>query len=93
MPVVNVHRYALSGVDGTYAQAFDALVINGPTEFVLTTGPSWAAGTWVVATYNSLSFTSPYTIADVTVDASATGLTAGTVTDDTINKRLTVVLF
>ena len=93
MPVVNVHRFALTSTTSTYAQPFDDLVINGPTEFVLGTGPSWAAGIYVIATYNSITFTSPYTIADVTVDASGTGLSESSVTNDTVNKQLTVTLF
>lgn len=90
MPVVNVHRWVNATVNTAYEQSFVDLVIDGPTEFFLGTGPTWTAGTYSLARYSG-TFTG--SVSDISVNVGATGRTwAPPAVHDVTNKRITVTL-
>jgi hypothetical protein len=90
MPLLRIQRYKSAvSVLTTYEQAFTNLTISSPTEFFLGTGPTWAAGTYSLASYSG-TFTG--SISDVSVNVGSTGRTAAAPVLDTVNKRITVAL-
>ena len=90
MPVVNVHRWINATINTSYEQAFVNLVIDGPAEFSLGSGPTWTAGTYSLASYSG-TFTG--SVLDISVNVGATGRTwVPPVVHDATNQRITVTL-
>jgi hypothetical protein len=73
MPIVNVHRYVVAGdrVGGT-VEIDDLDLTNGLT-VEMRNPPFNATGVWTIISYNTI--TGP--VSNITIDASATGFTAG----------------
>lgn len=91
MPLLRIQRYKPTAiiVNTDYQQEYVDLVVSGPWEIYLGTGPTWAAGTYSLAHYSG-TFTG--SISDVSVDTGSTGLTAAAPQLDTVNQQITVAL-
>jgi hypothetical protein len=91
MPVVNVHRYVITGdqVGGT-VEIDDLDLTNGLT-VEMRNPPFSSAGTWTIIAYTTGVNVNSGTVAAITI-VPPSGFTAGTPTLDAVNKKIKVVL-
>lgn len=95
MPLVFVQRYTLSAVVGgtQYIDDGGVLSFSGPTEIELDPTIFNQVGVYTLFDYSAGSFPGGAAeLANVTVITTGTGLTAGPLTNDTVNSRITVAL-
>lgn len=78
----------------TYQQTLDVLAIGGKIEFVFGTGPTWAAGLYSFASYNTAAASGTQANLDLYATvAPPAGFKATAPKLDTINKRILIRLY
>lgn len=91
MPVVNVHRYVITGdqVGGT-VEIDDLDLTNGLT-VEMRNPPFTSAGTWTIISYTTGTNVDSSSVAAINI-VPPSSFTAGTPTLDSVNKKIKVVL-
>lgn len=103
MPLLKIQRYkpTVVVINTTQQKTVGTLVFPGLTTFKLDPSVSWTSGIYSLIAYTTFNFAGSGTgyasgqaclDALVTVDLTGTGRTLVALTDDTVNKRITVTL-